>query len=172
MLPDHMIQGVFFNWRSPKINKYGEKLKYQNWCPPKRYQFCWHLILDILVVDNGGYYVPVVATGGFSDAPGSIYRSILSSCSYCWKIFTTGASYWTTGTLCNGSRLSAFVQISALFQIYITDMSRHLHHLTKCPFEVKKGLKGLFLHWEVIANKQTLPYFVLPSGPLVKYKIL
>ena len=102
MLPDHMIQGVFFNWRSPKINKYGEKLKYQNWCPPKRYQFCWHLILDILVVDNGGYYVPVVATGGFSDAPGSIYRSILSSCSYCWKIFTTGASYLTTGTLCNG----------------------------------------------------------------------
>ena len=69
---------------------------------------------------------------GFSDAPGSIYRSILSSCSYCWKIFTTGASYWTTGTLCNGSRLSAFVQISALFQIYITDMSRHLHHLTNC----------------------------------------
>ena len=102
MLPDHMIQGVFFNWRSPKINKYGEKLKYQNWCPPKRYQFCWHLILDILVVDNGGYYVPVVATGGFSDAPGSIYRSILSSCSYYWKIFTTGASYLTTGTLCTG----------------------------------------------------------------------
>ena len=97
-----MIQGVFFNWRSPKINKYGEKLKYQNWCPPKRYQFCWHLILDILVVDNGGYYVPVVATGGFSDAPGSIYRSILSSGSYYWKIFTTGASYLTTGTLCTG----------------------------------------------------------------------
>ena len=49
------------------------------------------------------------------------------------------------------SRLSAFVQISALFQIYITDMSRHLHHLTNCPFEVKKGgLKGLFLYWEVI----------------------
>ena len=59
------------------------------------------------------------------------------------------------------------MQISALFQIYITDMSRHLHHLTKCPFEVKKGLKGLFLHWEVIANKQTLPYFVLPSGLLL-----
>ena len=73
-----------------------------------------------------------------------------------YKQFTSRAS--------NGSRLSAFVQISALFQIYITDMSRHLHHLTKCPFEVKKGLKGLFLHWEVIANKQTLPYFVLPSG--------
>merc|ERR1712218_499987 len=51
----------------------------------------------------------------------------------------------------NRSRLSAFVQISALFQIYITDMSRHLHHLTNCPFEVKKGgLKGLFLYWEVI----------------------
>ena len=48
----------------------------------------------------------------------------------------------------NRSRLSIFVQISALFQIYITDMSRHLHHLTKCPFEVKKGgLKGLFLYW-------------------------
>ena len=71
---------------------------------------------------------------------------------------------WFWSRASNGSRLSAFVQISALFQIYITDMSRHLHHLTKCPFEVKKGLKGLFLHWEVIANKQTLPYFVLPSG--------
>ena len=64
------------------------------------------------------------------------------------------------GRASNGSRLSA------LFQIYITDMSRHLHHLTKCSFEVKKGLKGLFLHWEVIANKQTLPYFVLPSGKI------
>ena len=60
-----------------------------------------------------------------------------------YKQFTSRAS--------NGSRLSAFVQISALFQIYITDMSRHLHHLTNCPFEVKKGgLKGLFLYWEVI----------------------
>ena len=30
-------------------------------------------------------------------------------------------------------------------------MSRHLHHLTNCPFEVKKGwLKGLSLNWEVI----------------------
>ena len=65
------------------------------------------------------------------------------------------------GRASSGSRLSAFVQISALFQIY---MSRHLHHLTKCPFEVKKGLKGLFLHWEVIANKQTLPYFVFPCN--------
>ena len=80
--------------------------------------------------------------------------------------------FWVPNRASSRSRLSAFVQISALFQIYITDMSRHLHHLTKCPFEVKKGLKGLFLHWEVIANKQTLPYFVLPSGPLVKYKIL
>ena len=31
---------------------------------------------------TGGYYVPVVTTGRFSDAPGSIYRSILSSCRY------------------------------------------------------------------------------------------
>ena len=77
----------------------------------------------------------------------------------CWV-----QNLWFWSRASNGSRLSAFVQISALFQIYITDMSRHLHHLTKCPFEVKKGLKGLFLHWEVIANKQTLPYFVLPSG--------
>ena len=30
-------------------------------------------------------------------------------------------------------------------------MSRHLHHLTNCPFEIKKGwLKGLSLNWEVI----------------------
>ena len=33
------IQGVFFNWCSPKINKYGIKFKYQNWCPPKIYKY-------------------------------------------------------------------------------------------------------------------------------------
>ena len=34
---------------------------------------------------------------------------------------------------------------------YLPLMSRHLHHLTNCPFEVKKGgLKGLFLYWEVM----------------------
>ena len=34
---------------------------------------------------------------------------------------------------------------------YLPLMSRHLHHLTNCPFEVKKGwLKGLSLNWEVI----------------------
>ena len=35
----HNIQGVFFNWCSPKINKYGKKFKYQNWCPPKIYKY-------------------------------------------------------------------------------------------------------------------------------------
>ena len=33
------IQGVFFNWCSPKIHKYGEKLMYQNWCPPKIHKY-------------------------------------------------------------------------------------------------------------------------------------
>ena len=33
------IQGVFFNWCSPKIPKYGEKLMYQNWCPPKIHKY-------------------------------------------------------------------------------------------------------------------------------------
>ena len=33
------VQGVFFNWCSPKINKYGKKFKYQNWCPPKIYKY-------------------------------------------------------------------------------------------------------------------------------------
>ena len=33
------IQGVFFNWCSPKINKYGKKFKYQYWCPPKIYKY-------------------------------------------------------------------------------------------------------------------------------------
>ena len=36
---------------------------------------------------TGGYYVPVVTTGRFSDAPGSIYRSILSSCRYYMEDF-------------------------------------------------------------------------------------
>ena len=51
----------------------------------------------ILVVANGGWFAPVVAKGEFLDAPSSIYRSILSSCSNCWKILTIGASYLTTG---------------------------------------------------------------------------
>ena len=33
------VQGVFFNWCSPKINKYGKKFKYQYWCPPKIYKY-------------------------------------------------------------------------------------------------------------------------------------
>ena len=35
-----------------------------------------------MIFTTGGYYVPVVTAGRFSDAPGSIYRSILSSCRY------------------------------------------------------------------------------------------
>ena len=73
--------------------------------------------------------------------------------SACW-IYSNGIFIFHTkirSRASSRSRLSAFVQISALFQIYITDMSRHLHHLTRCPFEVKKGgLKGLFLFWEVM----------------------
>ena len=36
----------------------------------------------ILAVADGGHFVPVFAIGGFSDVPGSCFRSILSSCSY------------------------------------------------------------------------------------------
>jgi hypothetical protein len=98
------------------------------------------LILDILVVDNGGYYVPVVATGGFSDAPGSIYRSILSSCSYYWKIFTTGASYLTTGTLCTG-------QLSSKdnFHYWTTFIKRQL------------SSKDNFHHWTAFIKRQISP---------------
>ena len=54
MLPDHMIQGVFFNWRSPKINKYGEKLKYQNWCPQNVINFAgtWYWIFLLLIMED------------------------------------------------------------------------------------------------------------------------
>ena len=48
---------------------------------------------------NGKYYVPVVAKGGFLDAPGSIYSSILSSFSYYWRFFSTGTFYSKAGTL-------------------------------------------------------------------------
>ena len=37
-------------------------------------------VVGVLVAANGGHYVPVLASGGFSGAPGSIYRSMLSSC--------------------------------------------------------------------------------------------
>ena len=42
----------------------------------------WYLIAFSFI--DYGRIVPVVATGGFSDPPGSIYRSILSSCS-CYR---------------------------------------------------------------------------------------
>ena len=34
-----LIQGVFFNWSSPKNHKYGKKLKYQNWSSPKNHKY-------------------------------------------------------------------------------------------------------------------------------------
>ena len=33
------VQGVFFNWSSPKNHKYGKKLKYQNWSSPKNHKY-------------------------------------------------------------------------------------------------------------------------------------
>ena len=33
------IQGVFFNWSSPKNHEYGKKLKYQNWSSPKIHKY-------------------------------------------------------------------------------------------------------------------------------------
>ena len=48
---------------------------------------CRYYQVHFLVVANGRYYVPVVAKWGFLNGPGSIYRSILSSFSYYWKIF-------------------------------------------------------------------------------------
>ena len=65
--------------------------------PPPSHHLLWRELahdigLHSPLLTTGGYYVPVVATGGFSDPPGSIYRSILSSCSFYRKIFTTGAS--------------------------------------------------------------------------------
>ena len=37
-------------------------------------------VVGVLVAANGGHYVPVLASGGFSGGPGSIYKSMLSSC--------------------------------------------------------------------------------------------
>ena len=42
----------------------------------------------------------------------SIYRSILSSCSYCWGISTTGASYFTMGAQCNGESTLSIVALA------------------------------------------------------------
>ena len=35
----NLLQGVFFNWDSPKNHKYGKKLKYLNWNPPKNHKY-------------------------------------------------------------------------------------------------------------------------------------
>ena len=43
---------------------------------------CSNYLEHILVVAIGGHFVPVFAKGGFSHAPCSNYRSILSSGSY------------------------------------------------------------------------------------------
>ena len=48
---------------------------------------------------TGGYYVPVVTTGRFSDAPGSIYRSILSSCRYYLEDFDYRSILVDSGTI-------------------------------------------------------------------------
>ena len=48
---------------------------------------CSNYLEHILAVAIGGYFVPVFAKGEFSDAPGSIYRSILSSCRYYMEDF-------------------------------------------------------------------------------------
>ena len=48
---------------------------------------CSNYLEHILVVAIGGSFVPVVAKGGFLDAPCSNYRSILSSCSYYMEDF-------------------------------------------------------------------------------------
>ena len=42
----------------------------------------------------------------------SIYRSIFSSCSYCWRIFTTGASYFTMGAKCNDESTLSIVALA------------------------------------------------------------
>ena len=64
----------------------------------------------------------------------------------------------------NGRRLSAFVQISALFQFYITDIVQ-----TSAPFEVRKGRHVLLLQSEAEdmhckqADSATLKYLLFNS---------
>ena len=55
---------------------------------------------------TGGYYVPVVTTGRFSDAPGSIYRSILSSCRYYLEDFDCRSILVDSGTIVQWSRMT------------------------------------------------------------------
>ena len=46
-------------------------------------------------------------------------------------------------------RLSRYLRFSDLH----TDIVRHPHHLTKCPFEVNKGLKGIVPSFKGSQNK-------------------
>ena len=67
--------------------------------------------------------------GGFSDTPGSIYRSIFN-CNYYWTIFTTGASFLTTGALRNVQEVcvlsgSDCVRFDCLINQAITILSAH-----------------------------------------------
>ena len=60
---------------------------------------CSNYLEHILVVAIGGEFVPVVAKGEFSDAPGSIYRSILSSCRYYLEDFDYRSILVNSGTI-------------------------------------------------------------------------
>ena len=65
---------------------------------------CRNYLEHILVVAIGGEFVPVVAKGEFSDAPGSIYRSILSSCRYYMEDFDYRSILVNSGSIvqCTG----------------------------------------------------------------------
>ena len=69
----------------------------------------------ILVVAIGGEFVPVVAKGEFSDAPGSIYRSIISSC----RCYMEGFDYW-----------SILVDSGSIVQ-WLPDLIKHPSYLCK-----------------------------------------
>ena len=60
---------------------------------------CGNYLERILVVTIGGQFDPVVAKGGFSDAPCSNYRNILFSCSYYMEDFDYRGILVDSGTI-------------------------------------------------------------------------
>ena len=60
---------------------------------------CSNYLEHILVVAIGGQFVPVFAKGGFSHAPCSNYRSILSSGSYYLEDFDYRSILVDSGTI-------------------------------------------------------------------------
>ena len=96
---------------------------------------CSNYLEHILVVAIGGQFVPVFAKGGFSHAPCSNYRSILSSGSYYMEDFDYRSILVDSGIIVQCSSRNG------LFVYKISELNM-IHELSLIPFVAIYALLG------------------------------